>query len=416
MKHINDALGGRITPPSVYACVLARRGYSSSGLISLQTLNKSKRGHKMTHVKNLPGLLEEKRCFKLNMFLGIDGFVDEILHVVDKRQDVDTFTRINTMKEFGERIIKAAGLSTNIEMVTAKTKLGGNGPILANALIEYGVSVTYAGALGAPDLHPIFAPMAKKSVKTYNLINPGLSDAVEFDDGKIIFGKHTPLKELTWEKFKSSFGGAKELAAILEKQDLLAMVNWTMMAYMSEIWEGMINEVFPLLQTTNKPIAFFDLADPEKRTKEDIKHAMKLIGGFETKFSAILGLNEKELYEIAAVLDIEKKPTLSETSLEVYKKLGIHCLVVHPVSSALCIVDGEVFETDGPYCKKPVLTTGAGDNFNSGFVLGQALGMDPLSCLTLGVVTSGFYVRNAKSPTYDDAIKFAKDWEAGKVD
>ena len=370
----------------------------------------------MTHVKNLPDLLEGKRGFKLDMLLGIDGFVDEILHVVDKRQNVDSFTRINTMREFGERIVRAAGLSTNIEMVSVQTKLGGNGPILANALLEYGVSVTYAGAVGSPDIHPIFASMAKKSVKTYNLINPGFSDAVEFDDGKIIFGKHSTLKELTWEKFKSCFGGAKELAAILDKQDLLAMVNWTMMAYMSEIWEGMIDEVFPLLQTTEKPIAFFDLADPEKRTKEDITRAMKLIGGFEAKFRAILGLNEKELYEIAAVLDIEKKPTLSETSQEVYKKLGIYCLVVHPVSSALCIIGGEAFETEGPYCKKPVLTTGAGDNFNSGFVLGQSLGLDPLSSLTLGVVTSGFYVRNAKSPTFDDAIRFAKDWEAGKVD
>ena len=31
-KTQNDSQGGRITPPSVYACVLARRGYSSSGL------------------------------------------------------------------------------------------------------------------------------------------------------------------------------------------------------------------------------------------------------------------------------------------------------------------------------------------------------------------------------------------------
>ena len=28
----NDSQGGRITPPRLYACVLARRGYSPSGL------------------------------------------------------------------------------------------------------------------------------------------------------------------------------------------------------------------------------------------------------------------------------------------------------------------------------------------------------------------------------------------------
>ena len=371
----------------------------------------------MNHVKNLPDLLESKKGFELKMLIGIDGFVDEIIHVVDKRTDVESFIRLNTMKEFGERIINAAGLSTNIEMVTVLTKLGGNGPILTNALIEYGVGVTYVGALGSPDIHPVFAPMAKKTLKTYSLINPGLSDAVEFDDGKIMMGKHSTLKDLNWEKFRDSLGGAKNIAELIEKQDLLSTVNWTMMPYMSEIWEGMINEVFPQMQTRNVlPFAFFDLCDPEKRTKEDMVRAMKLIGQFEQKFRAILGLNESELYQIAEVMGVGKKPTLAETSRDLFKELKIYCLVVHPVSSALCVINDELYETEGPYCKKPVLTTGAGDNFNAGFILGMCLGLDPLSCLTLGVSTSGYYVRNAKSPTYDDVMQFARDWSDGKYD
>ena len=193
-----------------------------------------------------------------------------------------------------------------------------------------------------------------------------------------------------------------------------------MIPFMSEIWEGLITEVFPLLPNKEeKPLAFFDLADPEKRTKEDILRAMKLIGKFEEKFRAILGLNEKEVYEIASVFDIktdENDPNnLEKTTKAVYEKMGIYCLVVHPVKSACCVINGEYFYTEGPYCQKPKLTTGAGDNFNAGFCLGQSLGLDPLSSLTLGVCTSGFYVRNAKSPTYDDAINFAKQWANGEV-
>ena len=371
----------------------------------------------MTHVKNLPNLLEEKKGFELKMLLGPDGFVDEIIHVVDKRPNFETFIRLNTMKEFGERIIKAAGLSTNIELVIIQEKLGGNGTICANALIEYGVGVTYAGTVGQPDIHHIFTSMVERTVKTYSLGMPAFSEAVEFDDGKLILGKHSALKSLTWEKFKEGLGGPEGIAKIADEQDLIGIVNWTMVPYLSEIWEGMINEVFPLLETKNpKPFAFFDLADPEKRTKEDIARAIGLIGQFEQKFRAILGLNEKELYEIAEVMGVDKKPTLAQTSQDLYKKLGIYCLVVHPVSSALCVINDELFETEGPLCKKPVLTTGAGDNFNAGFILGMCLGLDPLSSLILGVSTSGFYVRNAKSPTYEDAIQFAKDWGDGKYD
>ena len=371
----------------------------------------------MTHVKNLPDLLEGKKGFELKMLLGPDGFVDEIIHVVDKRPNFETFVRLNTMKEFGERIIKAAGLSTNIELVIVQEKLGGNGTICANALIEYGVAVTYAGTVGEPGIHHVFTSMVEKTFKTYSLGKPAFTEAVEFDDGKLILGKHSALKSLTWEKFKQELGGAAGIADIVEKQDLIGIVNWTMVPYLSEIWEGMIKEVFPLLKSKDpKPFAFFDLADPEKRTGEDIKRAIGLIGQFEQKFRAILGLNEKELYEIAEVMGVAKKPTLAETSRDLYKRLGIYCLVVHPVSSALCVINNELFETEGPLCKKPVLTTGAGDNFNAGFILGMSLGLDPLSCLSLGISTSGFYVRNAKSPTFDDAIQFAKDWGDDKYD
>lgn len=371
----------------------------------------------MEHIRKLPALMEGKKGFRLNMLIGIDGFVDEIIHVVDKRTGPGEYVRLAKMRDFGERIAKAAGLSTNIEMVSVLTKLGGNGPILTNALLEYGAKVTYVGALGSPDIHPVFARMVARTEKTHSLIGPGLSDAVEFDDGKVMFGKHQTLKGLTWELMKERLGGAAGIAEMLGGADLFGMVNWTMMPNMSAIWQGIVDEVFPLMkERREKPYAFFDLADPEKRTKEDILEAMRLIGGFGSRFRAILGLNEKELYEIAEAVGAGKKPGLAETSMEVYRKLGVHCLVVHPVASALCVVGGQLCETGGPYCEKPALTTGAGDNFNAGFVLGMCLGLDPLSCLALGAATSGYYVRNAKSPTYGQAMQFLTDWAGGKYD
>jgi len=374
----------------------------------------------MKNAKELAKKLKEKKGFNLKMLIGLDGFVDEIIHPVDKRQDFQNFTRIKTIAEFGERISKAAGLSTNIEMVTVQTKLGGNGPILSNALLEYGVNLTYVGALGLPDIHPVFRPMADKAEAVYSLCQPGHTDAAEFEDGKVMLGKHSGLGALTWHVFKDGLGGAEGIAKMVGECNLFGMENWTMMPQMSEIWQGLIDEVFPLLPVkAEKPLAFFDLADPEKRTKDDIKRAMLLIGKFERKFRVILGLNEKEVYEIAEVMGAsvsgDSADKLKDTVMAVYRELGIYCLMVHPVRSACCAIDGEYFATDGPFCAKPKLTTGAGDNLNAGFCLAQSLGLDPLSSLTLGVSTSGFYVRNAKSPTFDEVIKFAEDWGAGRV-
>jgi hypothetical protein len=363
----------------------------------------------------LANRLKEKKGFALKMLIGLDGFVDETVPAVDKREAFENFSRIKTIGEFGERISRAAGLSTNVELVTVQTKLGGNGPILSNALLEYGVGLSYFGALGVPDVHPVFRPMVDKAEQVFSLCQPGHTDACEFEDGKLMMGKHAGLGALTWDVCKAGMGGVSGLAAKINDCDLFGMENWTMMPQMSEIWQGMIDEVFPLLAAKGeKPFAFFDLADPEKRTKADIKRAMGLIGRFEEKFRVILGLNEKEVYEIASVLDL-KTEGLQETVMAVYREMGIFCLMVHPVRTACCAVNGEYFFTEGPFCEKPKLTTGAGDNLNAGFCLGMALGLEPLESLVLGVSTSGFYVRNAKSPAFGEVIGFLEDWEGKRI-
>src|SRR5438034_854465 len=97
--------------------------------------------------------LEENsnRVASFSAFIGLDGFVDEIVHVVDKRQSAESFERLATISKFSERLGAAAGQSTNVELVTKLTKLGGNGPIMANALASFGIRVAYLGNLGYPN-------------------------------------------------------------------------------------------------------------------------------------------------------------------------------------------------------------------------------------------------------------------------
>ena len=40
---------------------------------------------------------------KLNILSGFDGFVDEIIHVVDKRIDKDNYIRVKTIEDYGHK-------------------------------------------------------------------------------------------------------------------------------------------------------------------------------------------------------------------------------------------------------------------------------------------------------------------------
>ena len=70
----------------------------------------------------------------------------------------------------------------------------------------------------------------------------------------------------------------------------------------------------------------------------------------------------------------------------------------------------------GPYCECPKLTTGAGDNFNAGFVFGMIAGFPMAQTLLMGMATSGYYVRNATSPNLQELIGFLSDWAHGRLD
>ena len=348
---------------------------------------------------------------RLHAFVGLDGFVDEIVHAVDKRDHAESFQRLPTIQSFAERLAAAAGKSTNLELVNQRIKLGGNGPIMANALARLGVRVTYVGALGYPNLHPVFNEFARNA-EVHGIAEPGHTDAMEFEDGKVMLTKSIQLNEITWANIQARFGRERFIEKF-STADLVAFVNWTMIPYMSDLWASLLHEFCPSPSACRRKI-FFDLADPEKRTPGDIERALELISQFEEFFEVILGLNEKEACEVGHVLGLNIKNRtrdgLSALAMEIQKEVRVSTLVVHPVSYALAVGQGPVAVVEGPFIERPLITTGAGDHFNSGFCLGRLLGFDHAASLLAGVATSGFYVRQALSPSIEDLVQMLRNW------
>jgi hypothetical protein len=346
-----------------------------------------------------------------NAFIGLDGFVDNILHVVDKRESPEKFTRLNTITEFSQRLAGAAGQSTNVELVSLMTKLGGNGPIMGNALASLGLPVTYLGVLGYPNLHPVFADFAKRA-QVHSIAEPGYTDAVEFTDGKIMLGKHQSLREMNWENIVTRFGREQFLACVQQAR-FVGFVNWTMLTLMSGIWEAILKEVCPALTGPRRTL-FIDLADPEKRTGADVLHALKLVAAFQQHFDVLLGLNEKESTEVARHLQLDctdRSPAgLSKLAGQIRAHVPVSTVVIHPVCFAVTASASGTSHVPGPFTAKPLITTGAGDHFNSGFCLGKLLGLDDAASLLCGKATSGYYVRTAKSPALADLVEFLRHW------
>jgi len=346
-----------------------------------------------------------KRSTEKKQFLiGFDGFVDEIIHVVSKRINDNKYERIETIADFSKRIAGCAGLSANIELVPEKIKLGGNGPIMANAILTQNNDVVYAGALGKYYIHPLFREFADKCKEVISLTEPGHTDALEFFDGKIMLGKMNNLTEVNWHNITKQ-KTESEMAGLFKDINLIAFTNWTMLSQMDTIIEGIDNV---LKSTDAQAIAFFDLADPQKRLKKDIEKVLDLIKGLCCP--TILSMNENESAIISDILGLNNEADILKRAKNIYESMHIEAIVIHPIKGAAIAHRSETIWMEGPYTSKPKLTTGAGDNFNAGFCNAWVRGLKPSECLTAGVCTSGFYVRNAYSPSTNELIKFMELW------
>lgn len=369
----------------------------------------------MDNKKLLIEKLKTKDPSKYNMLIGFDGFVDEIIHVVDKRQDPSHYTRVKKISDFSKKIERASGLSSNIEFVPINTKIGGNGPILCNALTKHNSKITYIGTLGFPNIHPVFKSMAEK-VDVISIEKHGDTQAVEFNDGKLLIGKMNTLVNVNYDLL-TRIVTEKKLLNLLTSTDLFATVNWSMLPNMTNIWQKLIERILPQLKIKDiKPFMFIDIADPEKRESKDIIEALNLLKLFKTHFKVALGLNKKEAYDLSVTLGLfsekeVKNMSLKEVNLALYNYLSIDYVVIHPVECSSVCYEGNYYEEQGPYIAEPKLTTGAGDNFNAGFVTGLLLGLKPNESLLTGMSTSGYYVRNAESPNYNQLIQFIADWD-----
>jgi len=344
--------------------------------------------------------------------VGLDGFVDLIVHPVATRHGQgEAFEPMRTIAEFGQRMLGAAGKSTNVELYPVFEKLGGNGPIMATALLAAGLRLKYIGALGAPSLHPVFQDMARRA-EVVSLCEPSFTTALEFSDGKVMLGLLKSFDDLTYAQIVKVMGEGA-LFDCLARADLVALVNWTMIPNMTAILEELVGRVFPVLPPRER-LFFFDLADPEKRSDSDLALVLRAIARFQAYGRVTLGLNLKEAQRVFAVLGLgqetEDEKGLRSLARQIREKLDIATVVVHPTKSAACATKEDTWWVSGPFAEKPLITTGAGDHFNAGFVTGQLLGLGPESALALGVSTSGFYVRTARSPSLGDLESFLASW------
>ena len=341
--------------------------------------------------------------------IGIDAFIDKIQRVVKSQTEEGECIFFNDIGEFGTYLITKKGMSCGIEVRERFTKLGGNAPIMANALGSLGVKLNCVAAMGYPKIDPIFKELSS-NCDLYTVANPGYTTALEFNDGKIMLSQREELLGLTWSSLKDTLG-IEKLKEFMSKGDLVGLVNWNGIKQSNSIFKGILQDILKGCPNNKEKVIFFDLADCSERSQEDICEAVELIRQFGQYFKVILGLNENETNLVYIALQAEKgDKDLLTIGDELYKELKIDALVVHTHKSSIAWHKEGRTQIKSLYVQKPKLSTGGGDNFNAGLCFGQLIGLNYESSMYIANATSGYYVRNGKSPSIDNLLETLANW------
>jgi len=86
---------------------------------------------------------------------GFDGFIDTLVKIIKSKQPKQPPSLFNRIREFGDYVVEKSASSFSLEAEEVSIKLGGNMPIMANAMAMLGVNVNCVGALGYPQPHSV---------------------------------------------------------------------------------------------------------------------------------------------------------------------------------------------------------------------------------------------------------------------
>lgn len=343
-------------------------------------------------------------CFSLEglknkkVVVGFDGFVDSIVHPIRKNGNNSCKPMyFETMAEFGTYIADHSRKNCSIELDTSSCRLGGNAPILANALAGLGAEVLCVGTLDNDASSDVFRDMA---CQTISYGKAGISIALEFQDGKVLLGQNMPCYEPVWEKIKSHDPNIQDK---LTSAKLIAMVNWSELTYMDALFSDIYRECFSELTPDKNNVFFFDLADVTRRSNEEIGFILNLISCYSEKRYTILGLNANEYAHICDVLEFDRKDPVGRDLLQRYSfdEVLIH---TQKTNHAYCAT-GAHYHYDFITNNTPCTLTGAGDHFNAGYCAGLLLDMPPERRLQMASVFASDYISRGKTMTLEELLE-----------
>ncbi len=330
-----------------------------------------------------------------------DFFLDRFVNL---RPDVDTLFEM-----LSEAIKHNGGSIDGIEQTELR---GGNAVNTASGLAALNVKVTPVVCTSASALKSVKQYLNSKLVDLSHVkIVPkaSLTTALEFASKR---GKtNVMLRDLGG---LADFGPHlldEEDFQVIAEADYVCVFNWT---GTKRFGTHLAETVFRYVRESGRGKTYYDTADPTPN-KNETQELVKRV--FLKEYVDILSLNENEAIYFASQMDGYKAECTQSSdrkslALRAARKLAANMLTridLHTASYSATVTSRS--ETVVPAFQVPALrATGAGDAWNSGNILGDALRFTDKLRLALANAVAGYYVSDpmGSHPSIEQLIRFCE--------
>jgi sugar/nucleoside kinase (ribokinase family) len=336
-----------------------------------------------------------------DVVFGFDGYVDNVRQAGTNAGASDG-DRITTLSEFGEEIVTSAAADSSLSISWERRgqRTGGHVSHLSRAYQTLGFDPTLVGMCGDP-VRDIFEEEFE-ACTLYSLGNPGITDAIEFDDGKLMLMENGGAGTLDWETIRSRVG-VETLVDELDGAKLLGIGYWAVMPEMAGILDGLRETVFPELSAPPEHV-LLDPANIRELDPEILESIVSATGRLADEVDVTVSANRYETKELAAVLGAHTSDELRADARVAFDFLAVDRFVGHSVDESVVVRDDGTTSVRVAPVESPELTTSAGDHFNAGLSLGLVEGVSEEAAVVLGNALAREFVRTGETPTYDDVV------------
>ncbi|MFB6074741.1 MAG: PfkB family carbohydrate kinase [Haloarculaceae archaeon] len=338
------------------------------------------------------------------MVFGFDGYLDRVREVVADRQDAGSYEALATLAGFSERVADSVetGSSLTFEWLQDGSRTGGHTCHLGRAFGKWGFEPVLVGTYGDPVREQFAAEFGDYELHTLGA--PGVTDAVEFDDGKLMLSEIGDQMDLDWATVTEGVG-RDLLVDRLDGAALLGTGYWSEVPALPDVYEG-LRDLWPEVESPPEHL-LIDTGDVRKLDPENIAAGRAAISRLEEVADVVVSANRAEtrlLAETVAGADPDADPAAHARAVR--EELDVTMVAGHGVDrSVVATADGTV-GVDVPTVSDPELTTSSGDHFNAGLALGLVEGLAPAPAVVVGNAVAGLFVRSGQPPSLDEVREF----------